>query len=277
MQEITRLKRLRTNILISACGLLILFFIFISTIEQKNSLGIAEIWSGYGLLVLLLLLALFNIKKRLSILPLLGTGYGWHQMHIISGMIAIAIYFLHVESWWPPSGYERWIAACFYLAVISGISGLIIQTYYPKRLTEIEEEIIFERIPDAVAEVREKAMHEVESTVAITRSETLLRFYTESLDHYFRRPQFLFSHLIASQSADFWIKKHFQPIRHFCNKDELESLQKLEVLAKTKNYLDQQYAYQLIMKLWLFIHVPSVLALLLFVFWHLLLVNIYAL
>jgi len=277
MQENSQLKRLKINSLLSIVGLLLLLLITINTYEQKNHLGIPELWSGYSLFAIIILLVLFNLRKRLSMLPLLGSAYAWHQLHIVAGFISIALYALHVDSWWPPAGYERWIAGCFYLAISSGVLGLLIQIYYPKRLSEIGDEIIFERIPDAIVEIRNTAINHVQECVKETKSETLLRLYSESLDQYFRRPHFILQHIIGSQSAEFWLKKRFASVRHFCSTKELQQLETLQSLALTKNRVDQQYAYQWLMKIWLFIHIPCVLALLIFVLWHFLLVNIYAL
>jgi len=277
MQENSRLKRLTISSLISLSGVLLLVWISLETMEERNHLGHPELWSGYSLLATLILLALFNIRKRLSMLPQLGSAYLWHQLHIVGGMLSITLYILHVDTWWLVAGYERWLSISFYLAIGSGVLGFLIQIYYPKRLTEIGHELIFERIPDAIVDIRTEAMQVIEENIKTTQSETLLRFYEESLDHYFRRPHFIPQHIIGSQAAEFWLKKRFAAVRHLSNADELLTLQKLEALAVNKNRIDQQYAFQWVMKLWLFIHIPSVIALLLFIFWHFLLVNIYAL
>lgn len=277
MYENIAKKRLLKSILISALAIVFFAWISFQSLQQQQMLGTPELWSGYSLFAIILLLALFNLRKRLSQLPLLCSAYTWHQIHLIFGLVSIPLYLLHVEYWWPPFGYELLLSLSYYMAILSGLLGLLIQYYYPRRLTEVGNEMIFQRIPDAIAEIREQAMLEVEQCVQETRSETLLSLYADSLDHYFRRPRFLLPHWVGSQAAEFWIYKTIRPMHQFCSSQEMKSIQRIEQLALEKNRIDQQYAFQLVIKLWLFIHIPSVMALLVLVFWHLLLVNIYVL
>jgi hypothetical protein len=62
----------------------------------------------------------------------------------------------------------------------------------------------------------------------------------------------------------------------FLNQTEREFMYKLEAIAIRKNGLDAHYAMQGALKLWLFVHVPSAILLVLLACWHLIVVNIYS-
>ena len=61
----------------------------------------------------------------------------------------------------------------------------------------------------------------------------------------------------------------------YLNDAERSYHERLQLVANAKDDLDFHYAVQGLMKHWLFVHVPLVAAMLIFVLLHLLLVNIY--
>jgi hypothetical protein len=256
-------------------GLVLAAVSFAHWVSALN-LGRPAVWTGYSLFGLILLLAAFNLRKRLSMIPL-GRAFWWFQMHVIGGLLAVALYALHVRSFWPEPSYERWIASLLYFVTITGIVGYILQKVFPVRLTEGGQEIIFERVPSAVAEMRERALELATETADKFESETLFRFYSESLDWYFRRPRFLFNHVIGGRLAEHWLETRFEALNRYCSGDELKCIARIEDIAYKKSRVDRQYAHQLILKSWLLLHVPAVSGLVLLVLWHILLVNIYAL
>jgi hypothetical protein len=114
------------------------------------------------------------------------------------------------------------------------------------------------------------------SQIRETGSDTLSRHYMESMDWYFQRPRFIWSHLSGGRKADYWLKQQFATVNRYLSQAELEYSQQLEILANKKQGLDYQYTVQGIIKLWLLVHVPLSVMLLVMSLWHLLLVNIYS-
>ena len=63
-------------------------------------------------------LAAFNLRKRISMLPLIKAHW-WTTVHVVGGVLGGALYFLHTGELWPGGIYERGLALMFYLVMIS--------------------------------------------------------------------------------------------------------------------------------------------------------------
>ena len=177
---------------------------------------------------------------------------------------------------WPGGHYERALALCFYTVMLSGIAGYVLQRLLPRRLTHLEGEVIYERIPSEVFTLRERVEALVLKGVQDAGADTLGRYYLESLHWFFRRPRFFLSHLFGSARGARWIRGHVGALRRYLNETERAALDQIESLALRKNQLDAHYALQSVLKLWLFVHIPSAVLLIVLAFWHLLVVNIYS-
>ena len=244
--------------------------------RAATTLGEPAIVTGYALFSLIVFLALFNLRKRLPMLPLIKAHW-WTTAHTIGGILAVALYFLHTAGLWPGGAYERLLALLFYVVTMSGIVGYLIERIYPRRLTSTGVEVIYERIPTEIADIRDEAEQIVLECTKETRSDTVARYYVETFDWYFRRPRFLISHLTGGHKSDFWLERQFANSRGYVNDNEKEYLHKLQALGESKSSIDFHFAAQRLMKVWLLIHLPAAVSMLLLALWHLMIVNIYAL
>ena len=238
-------------------------------------LGDPAILTGYFLFGVMVLLALFTARKRLSMVPL-GRASVWLTFHVVGGLLALALYWLHVGALWPTGGYEIILAVLFYIVVVSGILGFVIQRLCPSRLTRGGEEIIYERIPAELARLRDSAESVVLAGTEKSGSDTLARHYDEVLHWFFQRPRFFWSNVFGSMQAQHWLENQGRSLARYLSTSEREFEQQLYALAEEKSEIDVQYALQSLMKWWLFFHVPPSAALLIFAFWHLVVVNLYA-
>lgn len=232
--------------------------------------------TGWCLLALFLGLCAFNARKRLSMLPL-GSASLWLRLHAGGGLLAAALFWLHARSLWPLGLYERLLALLFYLVTFNGLAGYALQRVYPRLLAATGVELIFERIPEEVARLREKAEALLRACTAETGSDTLARHYLEQLDWFFRRPRFVLSHACAGEAARHWVRRECGAVSRYLNETERGYLERLTRLADRKVDVDFHYAAQGIMKLWLLIHLPLAAALMVLTAWHILLVHAYAL
>lgn len=246
-----------------------------STWQAENTLGRPALISGYSLFACIIFLGAFKVRKHLSMIPLIPAKF-WFSMHSLIGVLAILLYFLHVDRWWPDTGYVQLLAALMVAVSLTGLIGYVLEKIYPARLTQSDTEILFEKIPDACFQIRKEVERLLFEQIKDTGSGTLSRHYMESIDWYFQRPRFLWSHITGANKADFWLKQQFSIVNRYLNDDEKEYSRQLEVLAHKKHDLDYQYALQGLLKLWLLLHVPLSVMLILMSFWHLLLVNIYS-
>ncbi len=232
--------------------------------------------TGYWLLGAMIFLALFNLRKRFSMLPL-GNASTWLTLHVVVGVFALAVFWLHTGTIWPNGMYEIVLAILFYLTVLSGIVGYLIQKIYPRLLTQTGIEVIFERIPLRISELRQMAEALVLECCDQTRVDTLGRHYLDSLQWFFGRPRFVFNHIVGSQRSRQWLQQQDENVCRYLNDDERKYLDSLSQLAQQKDRIDLHYALQGAMKRWLHIHIPLTMVLMAFSLWHFLVVNVYSL
>lgn len=238
--------------------------------------GEPAIVTGYSLAGLMVFLFLFNSRKKLSMVPL-GRAAFWTMAHAVFGTLAIAVFFVHTGTFWPSGAYEQALALFFYLVSLSGILGYWMQRVIPRRLTENGLEVIWERIPHEVAEIRNRAEAIVVEAAEKAASDTLARFYAETLAWYFRRPRYLISHFFGFQSGRAYIRRETTAISRYLDETEREYLGQLEDLAHIKNRLDFAYAVNGMAKIWLLFHVPVAVGVIVLMVWHIILVHVYLL
>lgn len=240
----------------------------------KLNFGSPDHITGYSLFVVVILLVAFKARKRTLVLPI-GTVLDWKRLHLVLGAISLPLYFQHTGVIWPQGVYEQWIAFGFYGVSLSALLGLWLQKFYPQRLTDIGGEVIFERIHLEIATIRKQVNDLILQSAKSHANPALAKFYVESLAWYFQSPRFILSHLTGSQRSHTWINQHITILQHYLSEAEHSYLIQLEVLAMRKSRLDAHYALQGALKLWLFVHVPMAVLLVLLATWHLLLINIY--
>lgn len=266
---------IRYSILLGLLGAAIAGFT-LHAIETPNNLGREEFLTGYVLFGLMLGTALLNFRKKLSMVPVGRAAY-WLAGHVLGGFLIIGIYFVHTQTIWPNGGYEQAFAVLVYLVTASGIYGYVIQRVIPRRLTATDIEVIYERIPAEIAEVRSKAKAIVLSCTQEAGNDTLARHYLESLAWFFRRPRYFISHVFALEAGEHFIRNQVRTIERYLNEKERVHLAEIERLALYKDKIDFHYAGQNMLKTWLLAHVPLAAALLAMMFWHIIVVNVYAL
>src|SRR4051812_21962785 len=112
--------------------------------------------SGWGLFALMIVLAGYNVWKKLPFLPL-GSSRSWLQFHIYAGLFSVAAYLIHTRCRWPSGRFEQTLALFYVLVTGTGIAGLFITRTFPKRLTARGGEVIYEQIPSARRRLQQQA------------------------------------------------------------------------------------------------------------------------
>lgn len=259
---------------ITAGALFLLIFIW--TLKAEQTLGPSSFISGWAVFSVLVMLALFNGRKRLPFLPLASASW-WFRFHITFGFLVVAFFWLHTGISWPDSLYNQVLVLMFYSVSILGIIGLVIEKTYPKSLTQSGEEYIYERIPAGVAQIRQQAESLVEECTLKTGSDTLARHYLEknSLGWFFFRPRFFFNHIVLGRSAEHWVRHQCSLLERYLNEDEQTYMEKIFALADTKRKMDFHYSLQRVLKGWLLVHVPLATGLMAMALWHLIVIQVY--
>ena len=264
--------RRRKNVLITAVLAVCLFGTYSA---YDAALYDSTFLSGWTLFISMLLLTLFNLRKKLTMLPI-GSNAIWLQFHIYTGWLTILLFALHV-GWRVPDGLvEVTLAILFVVVAATGIFGVALSRTLPKRLTRRGEEVILERVPNFLAALREEAEQVVTRSATETSSNTIRDFYSERLHTFFMKPKNFLQHLIASNRGLFTLLSEFDSADRYLNARERELFSDLRNLVVKKDELDFHYALQTTLKAWLLIHIPATYALLILAVLHLVVVHAFS-
>jgi hypothetical protein len=263
-----------------AIAWVILIAVFAALVWQRRqaevTLGEPALLTGYVLYALILGLGAFNARKRLAMVPL-GRASSWAAAHVLVGVFAMALYWLHTASLWPEGLYEQALALAVYAVTVTGLIGYGIQKLYPVWLTQTGLEIIYERIPTELARLRAEAESLVVACTREVESGTLARHYLETFAWYFRRPRFALSHLFGGRRGVHWVFRQRATLTRYLDDRERGYLDRLMELGFAKARVDVHYALQSALKVWLLVHLPLSVAVIALATWHLVLVHVYAL
>ena len=257
-------------------GTALIFFILIWvwTLQIKNDLNYPEFISGGALFAIILFLFLFNARKHLPFLPL-APAHRWFVLHAVGGFLALFLFWLHAGVLWPQGFYVQLLTFLFYGATLSGVLGLIMEKVYPNLLTRIGLECLYERIPQDIAEIRNKVEDLVLECTEKTGSDTLAQHYLETLGWFFQRPRFFLNHVFGGQDAQAWVSQQFSILERFLNEAERGYLDQICILADTKRKIDFHYSVQTLLKSWLLVHIPLAAAVMVMFVWHIILIQVF--
>ena len=235
----------------------------------QSSFGRSAFFTGWILFGMLVFLLLFNLRKKLSFLPL-GSAYTWAQFHMYIGLLMLALFFAHVNGF--PNGYfELLLATVFILLSISGIYGLYISRVLPPRLSNNSEYVIYERIPG----LREKIRKEIEVIIDESRdnlqSKALVDFYDQTLFSYLSQGCNFWRHIVNTSSVYAYWNQRFSALAKYLTDEEISVMKQVQQLTFQKIDIDSQFASRSMLKYWLFIHIPLSYTLFMMVVLHLML------
>ena len=264
-------RRRRWNITIT-----FLLAVAIVAIDEVYRLSMrpSSLLSGWTLLALIVLLAGYQLRKKLPVLPL-GSSASWLQLHIYAGCLTSVLFAVHVGYRFP-NGQLETVLAILYLGVfLSGIGGFILSRVLAARITSQGEEVIYERIPTFVRRIRDEVHQLVFDCISETETSMIPEFFQERLETFFARPRYLLHHLVHSMRPYQSLLLEIRAQDRYLNDREREVMREIEERYRLKNTLDYHYTLQATLKYWLFIHVPLTYALLIFAITHVILVYAY--
>ncbi len=226
--------------------------------------------TGWLLIAAVLVLAMFNLRKRFSFLPLL-TASTWLQFHIYLGLFASAVFLIHT-GWGLPTGYlETLLWTLFILVALSGIFGILITRTVPELQQQHGEALFLGRIPQFRAQLATEVRDLIIDTMKETRTRTLAKFYSAHLHDYFAAPRNFLRHLIGSGRHLNGLLREIELAERYLDTPGKAALIEIRERVLQKDTLDYQLAFLLLLRGWLFIHVPATYAMILIAFVHVLL------
>jgi hypothetical protein len=231
--------------------------------------------SGWALFAVMLMLTFYNARKKLSFLPLL-TSEGWLQFHIYAALLTAVLFCVHVSYKIPTGWFEGALALLYILVMLSGFFGLFASRGIPKRLTTRGGEVLFERIPGIRRQLQERAEALALKSVEEVKSATIADFYVRELKVFFDGTRNVASHWLEVRTPLNSILNKITDLNRYLNEAERGTMNEIATLVRQKDGLDYHYSLQLVLKLWLFVHIPLTYSLLLWTLAHIVLVFAYS-
>lgn len=250
-------------------------FLVIAFIHQLigYSLNHSAFFSGWVLFIFICLLYSLHLRKKITGIFLFKVS-SWMQVHIYTGLLASAIFLLHV-GWQMPEGLlKQLLYILFILESISGLLGLVISRMLPPCLAR-NGIVLYQEIISKQQQIRKDIESLVEDSLKQTQSSTIADFFQHHLLVFLIRPRYFWAHILQSKKHIHQLTRDMENLQRYLNIDERQIIKKISILVIEKNRLDYQYAGQTLLKRWLFVHIPLSYGLLLFALIHIVLVYAY--
>lgn len=248
------------------CGLAYALNWMLAEIRPYNIWGLT-----YGTLAAILMAGagFLGVRRRMNRTALrlrLGRAQPWLQFHIYGGMLAALLMFMHTGFHIPHGVLTWWLWLSSIIVTVSGILGVLLQKWIPKILSSgLAVEVLYERIPELIVELREKASEAIQSC-----AEPVREFYRKEVALALVRPQPRFIYYLDITGGIHSRIKQFDYLRGLLPVQEKEKLDQLQAFYRTKLEIDAHYTLQRTLRWWLFLHVPLSLVVLVLLAIHLL-------
>ena len=227
----------------------------------------ASLLSGWLLLSGLVVLLTLNLRKKLSFLAL-GRVKNWMQIHVYLGLILLAVFPLHINGLIVDGIFESVLYGCFMLVSLSGLIGIFISRAIPQRLSQRGDHVILEQIPSHRYALSNAVEEELGFIAGTKGGDVIENFHREKLKPFLEQPSGFFSHLTGPGRPYLAWRNEFQLLHRYLDDAQLERLNNIEAILLKKIDLDYHRSGRLLLKLWLFIHVPLSYTLLIAVLFH---------
>lgn len=240
--------------------------------RQDNALRHASFTSGYLLMGIVVFLAAYNWRKKLSVIPL-GTSAFWLQLHIYAGFSAIVLFLAHVGLRIPNGVFETTLASVFAIVAASGLYGLYLSRTIPQKLSQVSSEVVYERVPVLRRELAQSATQLAFDSVSVTHATTVAEFYVAKLNGFFAQPRGIWYAAFPNSRRRRALMSELSHMERFFSEAEKKVSEKLFGLIRKKDDLDYQFALQSKLKVWLFLHIGLTYTLLVLAGFHTVLVH----
>jgi len=263
--------RVQNNLILIVFVILLCGVAYALFLSYKKELLNPNYWTGWTLLGLIFLLSSYNLYKKFPQFRL-GRSSTWLYFHTYFGIFAFFMYLLHTEFSWPNGWLESTLGYCFIIQSILGACGLAISRYIPPSLAIHGESAIYERIPQHITKLRNRAEKIILEAVSETGSSSISDFYIANMARYLNRPNNKLAHIFGRRKPLYKLLSKTDTFYRYLSDNEKLHMDKIMDIVHAKNNLDFQYARQGLLKHWLFIHIPISGVLILLALTHLVIV-----
>ncbi len=221
-------------------------------------------WSvGYGVAAtaLLLLAAGYGARRRMMRTASRwrgGSASGWLALHLWGGGLFLVLVLMHSGFRLPSGQVTGWLWVLSWWTVLSGLVGRLLQRWIPRLLASgLSTEVLYERIPELVADLRERAARAVDGA-----HESVVALWERRLADELAAPRRRALYFVDITGGAARRLKPFRYLQRLLAEDDRERLAELERLYRAKLEIDAQYTLQSALRWWLYLHVPTSIVLL---------------
>jgi len=238
-----------------------------------------EKWiTGFLMVALVFICVGYKLKKKLSPFVVLGNSKNWRYFHIYAGIGVFIILVFHVNFHLPVGFFSNIL---FYVVVgFIGFSlvGLFLQKWIPLKLTSLDRDVVFEKIPFIVDQLRERVyslLFSFKNTNGEPASPTLSGFCEKEVFPFLNgpsshKPLFFFGPTTSSGNL-----MKLYTVATFLNTKEKQLLEEIRSICLEKNQLDIHYSLQWMWRIWLWLHIVFSSLLIILVSYHVMFILIY--
>ncbi len=263
-------RRIRHTLVVLGVGMIALLLYLVGNLHLWRTRDL----SGWMLAAVLAVPLLHHLRNRFPAW-LLGNANKWLQFHIYAGWLALFLFFLHLAGHWPRGLNDGLLAVLFLLLSLSGLAGVVIQSWIPPRLAQQAEVVEVKTISHRRRNLEQQVLALLAEVHEHTGSPTLEIYYRQHLADFFADHRDVLSHLIESRTRRVARFRHLDTLNHILGEEDIPYLQRLRKLVYEKMDLDRQWAFQIPLYTWRRFHDPIVYALWLMLLNHIVLVYLF--
>lgn len=224
-------------------------------VSPRSTVGV-----GFGIAatVALGVVMLYSARRSMPSVRALGRTQKYLEVHLYGGFLFLVLLLLHTSLGLPSGVLTTAVWAVSLWVVATGVVGVMLQRSLPALLEDATSfEAHYHRIPELVAEVRERA-----EKVAREAGPRVKDFYEREMAQDMTAPRSRIRGLLSRQGAVGLRAADFDVLRSTMSGKSAEAIDDLRDLHQTKLDLDVHYTVQGVLRSWLYLHLPPAVALL---------------
>jgi len=265
-------RKRRWVAIVSTVAAVVVFWKLHQIIDDR--LAHTAFFSGGTLLACILILFVFGLRKRLVMLPLLSVA-AWTQIHIYTGLFALAVYLAHVPTILANGFFESSLSLLFLAVSISGLYGIYVSRTAPRKMTAVAGEFRYDQIRWHRQKIYDRATDVLRSLDVTLASPVLATYFRDVLQPYFSGGVAFDFLLVPNSLRRRRLLLGLGELERYLSPEVLPASGELAALVRKRDELDLHFALQWKLRVWLLVHVFLAVMLLIGSFVHVALVVYY--
>lgn len=229
--------------------------------------------TGFGVAAAVVMGAvmLYSGRRSLPHVRALGRTRYYLDIHLYGGVLFLFLVFLHTGFRWPSGVLDVTLWLLTLWVVGTGAFGLALQKWLPKTLrSAVSIEVNRERIPELVEELRVRAAEAVDGG-----GDSLRQFHADHLAPALAGPEPRGQFYLGLFQDPYGLENLFERLGPTLETKDRDQLAALREIYHSKVEMDVHLTLQDALRRWLYAHLPTAVALIALLVFHVFLVTYY--